>query len=542
MSRRRGVLLLAGLLVLSTIAAIPGVVSAQTADSGQVIGRPDLSFATSTGELAPGVSTEASIAVTNRGRLDRAGPERHENRVTTARGLTLKVQDDDVPFKVSAGTVSVGNVPVGTAPTDPIPLQVSEDAEPGTYRVPVEYEYQYTRIASYGPSGAEYRDMTRSDTGELVIEVRDGPVFDVTETTSNAQVGDTGDVSVTMTNVGTESATDASVSVASGSPALTFDSGESQATASVDSWAPGETRTLTYSVSVASGAPGRTYSTNLGVAYTNEKGIQQPAAPRSLNIPVADEQNFAVSNVSADLRVGEEGTITGRVTNTGAQTAHSAVVRFADDSPTLVPVEETTAVGTLDAGASADFSLPVEVVEEARAGSKAVALSVRYRNADGERRTYDEVDAIAAVAPERTQFDVSIGNGTVEAGGERTVTVEATNNMDETVTDVQARLLAKDPLDAGDNNEGFATSVGPDETVTFTYRLSAASSATVGQTYPVSMDFRYDDARGNSQLSNTVRIPIDVSESEGGGLPLGTIGLVVLALGGLAAVVRYRRG
>jgi sialidase-1 len=115
-----------------------------------------------------------------------------------------------------------------------------------------------------------------------------------------------------------------------------------------------------------------------------------------------------------------------------------------------------------------------------------------------------------------------------------------TNNLDETASDVEARLFADDPLDTGQTDTGYVQSIEPGETVSVTFELTAAASATPEKTYPISFDFRYDDADGNSQLSNTVRMPIDVVEGEDGGLPLPLI-LAAVVLVAVAGAVWYRR-
>jgi len=100
-------------------------------------------------------------------------------------------------------------------------------------------------------------------------------------------------------------------------------------------------------------------------------------------------------------------------------------------------------------------------------------------------------------------------------------------------------MFANDPVSTGDTDTGYAQSIEPGETVTMTFDLTAAGSATPGSTYPISFDFRYDDADGNSKLSDTVRVAIDVVESGGGRLPLPLIAVAVLvAVGG---AVYYRR-
>ena len=167
-------------------------------------------------------------------------------------------------------------------------------------------------------------------------------------------------------------------------------------------------------------------------------------------------------------------------------------------------------------------------------------MAVQYRNDDGETRAFEELAVTTAVAPERDRFDVTVQNRTIQSGGSRTVDVAVTNNLNETASDVEARLFADDPLDTGNTDTGYVQSLDPGETTTMTFELTTTASATPGSTYPVSFDFRYDDADGDSQLTDTYRIPIDVTESEDGGLPLPVIviALLVVATGALAV---YRR-
>ena len=99
-------------------------------------------------------------------------------------------------------------------------------------------------------------------------------------------------------------------------------------------------------------------------------------------------------------------------------------------------------------------------------------------------------------------------------------------------------MFTDDPLDS-DNDEGFVEELAPGETVTMTFDLDADAGATPN-TYPISFDFRYDDERGNSQLSDTTRVAIHVAEAEGG-LPWLLIATVVLIGAGAGAYVYQRR-
>jgi hypothetical protein len=252
------------------------------------------------------------------------------------------------------------------------------------------------------------------------------------------------------------------------------------------------------------------------------------------------EQTFSVSDVASTLRVGEEGELRGTVRNDGPAAADHVVVRYAGDSANVIPIERSAAVGSLDSGESTEFALPISIGGEAETGLRSIDLAVQYRNDDGEVRGYDELAVDAAVAPERDRFGVAVENRSIEAGGTRTVEVAVTNNLEEPVTDVEARLFADDPLDTGATDTGYVRSLGPGETTTLTFELTTTGSATAGSTFPVSLDFRYDDADGDSHLSDTYRVPIDVTASEGGGLPVPVI-VVALLVVATGALVVYRR-
>src|SRR6056297_2460314 len=246
------------MVVLLTTAGVGPAIAQQS--SGQVVGQPDISIDTSAGKLAPGTSVAIPLSITNRGQIDRAGPQQYESRVTTARGMTMTFQDGQSPIEVNSGPVAVGNVPTGTRDVSPVEITVPEKLDPGVYELPVEYEYAYTRVAEFNTQSAEYADLTRTRTATLTVEVDDKPQFEVVGVESDAQIGDRNDVSVTLRNTGTEPARDASVTARSGTGHLSFGTGQGQSsTGYVGAWQPGESKTVTYSVSLASDAPHRSY-------------------------------------------------------------------------------------------------------------------------------------------------------------------------------------------------------------------------------------------------------------------------------------------
>jgi len=213
-------------------------------------------------------------------------------------------------------------------------------------------------------------------------------------------------------------------------------------------------------------------------------------------------------------------------------------VQFPTESDNLDPLETAVAVGDIPAGESASFRIPIEASSEAEAVRKRFDLPVSYRDENGIRAEDDDPDFQADIAPKRDEFSVEAVDQTVTAGSSTQLELEVTNNRDQTLTDIEAKLFTDSPLDS-DDNEAFIGSLEPDESATVILDLSADAGATA-KTYPVTVDFRYDDDRGRSQLSDSYRLPIEVQPAEDGGVPGWILGIGLVALAGLG-YAWYRR-
>jgi len=86
-------------VVISALTLGAGGALAQS-QSGEVIGQPEISFGTSTGEVSAGTATDITVTVTNRGRIAKGGASQYEDRVTTARAMTVEFDDDGIPVDV----------------------------------------------------------------------------------------------------------------------------------------------------------------------------------------------------------------------------------------------------------------------------------------------------------------------------------------------------------------------------------------------------------------------------------------------------------
>ncbi|MFW6317090.1 MAG: COG1361 S-layer family protein, partial [Halorubrum sp.] len=488
---------------------------------------------TATSTVTPGRTNELTLQIANDGDMD-LGTAQTRDIVTTARNVRVTADADDTPLDVETGTLAIGSVTEDRPGEAPIAVNVPEDVEQGTYEIDVELSYSYT----YQQSGGVTIDREETVDAEVDVEISDDARFRVVNATTDAGVGDEGTLEAEIENVGADVARDATVVFESSSGGLAFGERASDA-ARIDELAPGETATVRYDVGFAPGAPVREYALSGTVRFETGDGLQRVDEGLSAGVTPDAEQRFSVTGVDSDLRVGEEGAVTATVTNEGPNEARNVVVQFAEESQNVIPIERSVAVGTLGPGESGEFRLPIEIGGEAKAVDRTADIAVQYRNADREARAYEDLELLYEVRPERDQFRLDVEDREIEAGDGRALEVTVTNNLDEPVTDVEARLFADDPLDSGDD-EGYVEELAPGESTTLTFDLEAAGSATA-KTYPISFDFRYDDADGNSQLSDTTRVPITVVEGEGGfplGLGLGAL-LVVIVLG--AGVYAYRR-
>jgi len=521
--RSIGLLLVAAALVLATGTA-----------AATVRGSPDISVSLQDDTVAAGEEATLDVVLVNSGDLD-LGDEQNpslNNEVTAARGLTVDVRDSNAPISVTTGTRSLGSLATGTPTTASFDISVNENAEPGTYNIPVVLEYDY--YSQISGSVRQQSSVTRTRT--VTLSVSDDATFDVTNVSSDAQVGSSGTVAVTVENTGQTAANNSEITLASQNGELTF--GErTESTRSVDSWAPGETQTFRYDISATEDAQAESYPFQLNVAFDNPDGVRKESSGTSVSITPDAEQTFSLSDVESSLRAGEEGTITATVTNDGPRSVDNVVVNWNSDKSNLSPQETQVAVGNLAAGDSTDVTFTVDVTDGAQEGAKQFDFVASYRNTDGDREESDTLEAQAQVGASQDEFSLDATNTSIGVGQSGNIEITVTNTRNQTLSEITAKVFASSPISA-DDDEAYIDALEPGESETVTFSVSAGDGA-LEKAYPVSLDFRYEEPDGDSSISDTYRVPIEVTnESGGGGLPLTAIGgvalVLVLAVGGYA--------
>lgn len=301
-----------------------------------------------------------------------------------------------------------------------------------------------------------------------------------------------------------------------------------------------ETVLVEYDVRVHPDAVVAGYSFDGSVAYTDPDGVRDrdDRAALSATLFPEDEQEFRIDDVESTLHVGEEGDFRGTITNVGPSAARNVVVQFDHESPTVVPIEGDVAVGGLDRGESESFRIPIEVGREAEPVTKRFDLTVSYTNRDDELRRYDDGYAVAPIDERRDEFLVSVEEDGIAAGETEVIEVTVTNNLDERVTDVEPKVFTDDPLTATDD-EAYIPALEPGAADTVRFEVKSDGDA-VAKRHSVSIDVRYDDEAGKSQISDTHRAAIPVVEPDSDSNP-ARIGVLGVVLAGLVAGVVLRR-
>ena len=510
-----------------------GDIAAQTTER-QIRGSPALELFASQRAVPSGAESTVTLEILNTGEMEFGN--QLDSRVTTARGLTLAVDDGDVPIEFDGGRTVVGDVRTDASPVSvPLNVTVPGDVPDGRYEVEVTARYRYT--FEIIPEFNDHKDRSGTDRFDVTVVVDDGARFAIVETDTEAQVGGGGDVTATLRNVGDEVARDAIVTGRSTSGAAVV--GDGSAERFVGDWAPGENRTVTFDSTVSPDFGSGAYALVASVDYRDRDGIDETSASSRAGVVPIREQSFSVEGVNGTLEVGYSGTVSGTLTNEGPLDVDDAVLVADPQSQRVTIGERRYALPEIPAGESVEFAFDADVSGSADPGPRQFRFTTEYTSGDSTIEV-DETRRIE-VAPRRPEFDLVADNATVSAGGTREITFEITNQRPEALSSINAGLYADSPLSAP-NDEAFVDELAPGESTEIAFVVAAAPDASV-ETHPIELDFRYDDERGNDRISDVTQYPVEVTEStDDGGLPLVplAVGLLVV-VAGAGAVVRYRR-
>lgn len=579
MRRRRNAVLVLLLTAFVLVAAEPAAAQQRGTITGEglVVGEPDIEASIADNRLEPGRTVELKVTLSNSGDIEIGGPEVYQNRVEMARNVRVSIAEEELeaPIEVKTGTVVLGDLPDGQPMTATFRIETKEGAEPRRYSIPLLIEYDETRLVRYfrttTPPGFSNPRYTGSDDQTVVKEAEvvfeSEPRFDVTSSgVSNLYAGDTGVFELTIRNTGDETARDATVRLETGSSDIAFGPlNKPRPSASVSAadssgvselapgeprselvpnerpgLAPGESETVSVKMNAGDETTPGSYPVSVRVEYFNENGVEEVSERIQTQVRVGKERRFRIEDLRTEsLRVDENNAVVrGNVVNTGTATARNVVVTLSSRG-TITATGPEAAVDDLEPGESKPVRFDLAVAEDAEPGRRSLSFNVEYENDDGDiRKLSDPVRVPVTVGEEVDSFEVVSVDTSVEAGGSDTVELEIRNTGGYPVEDANAKMFVNDPLSSSDNS-AFLGEMDENETKTAVFTVSATGEA-VAKEYGASLEVRYDDRTGDTELADDMSFGIPVDESSGG-LPLPFIlaGVVVVMASG--AVFVYQR-
>ncbi|ELZ03795.1 COG1361 S-layer family protein [Natrialba aegyptia] len=493
-------------------------------------GEPNLEVYLPENEVSPGSVDTLELDVQNDAELTvGTGQE-----VLTARATTVELEDTG-PFEAQSGETPVGPIQDGQIVSVPQQLEVPDDVEPGEYEVTVRVRYAYTSMVS-DKAGVSQR-LTASETHDVTVVVPDEPRFEVTDVSTAVEPGASGPATISVTNSGTERA-NATQARLTGGTGVTIDGNTPEAPAEeiIGDLDPDESTTFSVDVGFDAALSSGEKPLEIQFSYRDTAGIERESDLETASLSPSSEQSFSLSDIDDTLSVGYNGEITGTVTNDGPRAVDDAVLIVEPMSESLFIEDTRYALPALEAGESASFRYPTDVSGQADAGPRQLRFSVEFTASDGETTLEDgPISDRVIVDDEHDEFGLAGTNATVSQDGQSSIELELTNERQETLSNIDAKLYADDPLaTANGNDAAFVPSLDPGESTTISFDVAASAAAPV-ELHPVELDFEYETERGETIVSDVYQQPIEVeaAETDDGG---GFVGSLVSVMAVLTAV------
>lgn len=313
---------------------------------------------------------------------------------------------------------------------------------------------------------------------------------------------------------------------------------------------------VTFDIRVKDDAHAGSYTLPLRIEYTylgeaDQQGTDSVSyryvkKDLTLDLPfvVQSAINLDVVSVTPEnVNVGGSGFIALKLKNSGADTGTKAIAKLSrHGDSSIVPVDSTMYIGTFAPGQEVDAKFKVSVSKDAEPQEYPVSVSISYQNADGET-VETPVEEFGVLVGAKVSFKVLSESSELFPGQKKTIEVAFQNTGDATAYSAEARISAVDPFTSNDDL-AFLGDLKPGESGTARFELSASSTATK-KTYGLDSEVRYRDALDNSQISDTVKVPVHVVENSGIGALLGNpiiiAVILVLILGGAYQFISRRK-
>ncbi|MDD1671349.1 MAG: NEW3 domain-containing protein [Methanomicrobiales archaeon] len=318
----------------------------------------------------------------------------------------------------------------------------------------------------------------------------------------------------------------------------------------------GNSVAASFAVKISNYAAGGVYSLPLQLTYQYLNTADQVSSDtirywyytENITIPlvIRIKPGVTLDPVTAraeNLNVGTEGYVIVGITNAGSEFARDAVAKLGRDglSP-LVPTDASVYLGDFGPGDTREVRFRASVSADAEAQSYPADVHVEYTDSEGESATSDTV-TVGIPVGRKIDFAVISPVPEVNPGQTATLRVTYENTGTTAVHSAEARISLVDPFTSSDDT-AYLGDLGPGERGTALYDVTVDSGATP-KSYGLDSEIRYRDSLDNSQISDTIKVQVEVVPSAGilGILtnPVVILVIIVVAVAGLYYILVQRK-
>jgi hypothetical protein len=249
--------------------------------------------------------------------------------------------------------------------------------------------------------------------------------------------------------------------------------------------------------------------------------------------------------VPENLNIGSEGYLNLKIKNAGSEDGKKAtvtIIRYGA-SP-IIPTDSSVFIGDFPQNGTVTCRYKVAISSEAEKQTYPVDVVVMYENRDGEVVT-SASETLGIPVGGKISFTISSGIVQVVQGSQSVIQVEYRNSATSVAYNAQARLSVVEPFKSTDDT-AYLGDLKPGETATARYQMSADDTAVI-KDYTLDTEVRYRDALDNSQVSDTIKVPVQVQPKPASNgfvqvLPaIGIIALICISAGYYVLVMRKKK-
>ena len=453
----------------------------------------------------------------------------HRIQVGSATAVTASVDAGDTPLDIRTAQQSLGTIAAGDARKMGLTIEVDQHAQPGVYQLPVKITYGYINSINVDKNDYFINRNTQTVKKHITVRVEKSVRLGVRDVTGADLYKDAdGTMTVRVQNTGSEIAQNAELSIVQSE----YFNPKSNAV-SVGELKPDETATAEFQVGVENVDAAGAYGVNFQLRYEDENGNPEQSLTRTGSVAVSNGPQYKLSTEARAMYVDSIGSVAVTVTNTGERTAPNARAKLSPIEPFAL-VSTSASLGTLNPGESATARFKLEVSDRAIPQEYPLTVRIIHDDTYGNDVTSDPLSVDVPVGPEKS-FAVT-NTAAVTAGQTETLRFIIKNTGEGEFRDAVVRVNANSPFETDDDTT-YIGMLKPGETTTVSYTVSADGSA-AAKTYSLDTSIKYDNAFGETVVSDIQSAPITITASDGG-LPVSGIVIagVVIPIALVAGVV-----